>query len=79
MLRIPIAQTDKVRAVDDASSSGSLANLATAITERLQHTTTNSNVAVARLLHDHSAGAPLAAWVLDESKAYRQIAAHPDH
>ena len=79
MPRFPVVQTDKVRAVDDASRSGSMTNMATSITEKLQVPTTDINIAVVKSLNEASGGADLSAWVLDESKAYRQVGVRPDH
>ena len=49
------------------------------ISEKLQLTSTDLNVAVLRELRARGGDRPLAGWVLDERKAYRQLPVRPDH
>ena len=74
--RFPVVQKDKVRGVDGATCSG--INGATEISEKLALASTDTNVAIIKALHLITGGSPLEAWVLDESKAYRQIGVHPN-
>ena len=53
-------------------------NRATKITEKLELPSTDGNVAALRWLRTHCK-VKLTGWVLDERKAYRQIAVRPDH
>lgn len=79
MPRFPVIQGDgsKVRGVDDASVSGSQTNLGCAITERLAVPGTDQNIATLRALQQSSPGRALGGWIVDESKAYRQIPTRP--
>ena len=49
------------------------------VLEKFQLPFSDENVAVIRMLLSTSAGAQIRAWVLDERKAYRQVAINPDH
>jgi hypothetical protein len=75
--RFAVVQKEKVRGVDGATSSG--VNLATIVSEKLQLTSTDANVALIRALTKARQQPDLGAWVLDEAKAYRQIPVHPSH
>ena len=75
--RFPVVQKNKVRGVDGATSSG--INKATAVTEKLELSSTDENVALIRQLLNTTGVEQVSGWVLDESKAYRQIGVHPDH
>eukprot|EP00435_Cladocopium_sp_Y103_P009415 s1300_g2.t1 len=75
--RFEVVQKNKVRGVDSATVNG--VNVATTITEKLELPSTDVNVAALRWLRSHvPERAPLQGWVLDERKAYRQIAVKPD-
>ena len=74
--RFEVVQKNKVRGVDSATVNG--INMATRITEKLELPSTDGNVAALRWLKTHSKSV-LEGWVLDERKAYRQIAVRPDH
>jgi hypothetical protein len=74
--RFPVAQRNKVRGVDGATSSS--INQASRVVEKLQLTSTDFNVALIRRLQQ-AAGGPVGGWVLDEAKAYRQIGVAPQH
>jgi len=54
-------------------------NQVTKITEKLQLPSTVTNVAALRMLRSIKPDEKLAGWVLDELKAYRQVAVRPDH
>ena len=54
-------------------------NQITRISEKLQLPSTDTNVAALRKLRTVKPGEKLAGWVLDERKAYRQVAVRPDH
>ena len=55
-------------------------NLATTITEKLELPSTDVNVAALRWLRSKlPKGTDVQGWVLDERKAYRQLAIRPDH
>ena len=75
--RFEVVQKNKVRGCDSATTN--LVNRATVITEKLQLPSTDSNVAALRCLRSRSPLAKLAGWVLDERKAYRQVAIDPAH
>ena len=75
--RFEVVQKNKVRGCDSATTN--YINQITEITEKLQLPSTDSNVAAIRALHSHAPWAKLAGWVLDERKAYRQVAVQPSH
>ena len=75
--RFEVVQKNKVRGCDSATTN--LVNRATVITEKLQLPSTDSNVAALRYLRSKCPLAKLAGWVLDEKKAYRQVAIDPKH
>ena len=75
--RFEVVQKNKVRGCDSATTN--LINRATMITEKLQLPSTDSNVSALRQLRSRCPLAKLAGWVLDERKAYRQVAIDPDH
>eukprot|EP00435_Cladocopium_sp_Y103_P055182 s631_g18.t1 len=76
--RFEVVQKNKVRGVDSATVNG--VNMATFITEKIELPSTDVNVAALRWLRSHVAeGSNIFGWVLDERKAYRQIAVKPDH
>ena len=76
--RFEVVQKNKVRGVDSATVNG--INQATVITEKIDLPSTDVNVAALRWLRSHvKEGLPIDGWVLDERKAYRQIAVRPDH
>ena len=70
-------QKNKVRVCDSATTN--MVNPIMVITEKLQLPSTDTNVAVLRSLRSTAPLEKLAGWVLDERKAYRQIAVKPDH
>ena len=74
--RFEVVQKNKVRGVDSATMNG--INMAISITEKLELPSTDGNVAALRWLRTHCK-VKLEGWVLDERKAYRQIAVRPDH
>ena len=74
----PVIQGSKVRGVDDASISGSEVNLASSIVENLQVPSTDYNIAVLRSLRAQVTGL-IGGWVVDETRAYRQLPVHRDH
>ena len=78
MPRFPVIQGSKVRGVDDASISGSEVNLASSIVEKLQVPSTDYNIAVLRSLRAQVTG-QIGGWVVDETRAYRQLPVHRDH
>ena len=75
--RFEVVQKNKVRGCDSATTN--FINQITVITEKLQLPSTDTNVAVLRLLRSLMPNASFAGWVLDERKAYRQIGIRPDH
>jgi hypothetical protein len=75
--RFEVHQKNKVRGCDSATVN--LVNVVTVVLEKLQLPSTDENVAVIRMLLSSSAGAQVRAWVLDERKAYRQVAIDPAH
>ena len=54
-------------------------NQVTEISEKLQLPSTDVNVAALRRLKTLAPDSALQGWVLDERKAYRQVAVRPDH
>ena len=70
----PLEQGTKIRGIDDASVAGSEVNLASAATEKLQVPSTDTNIAMMRSLKGGGAS-EVGGWVVDETKAYRQLAA----
>ena len=74
--RFEVVQKNKVRGCDSATTN--LVNPITVITEKLQLPSTDTNVAVLRSLRSMAPLEKLTGWVLDERKAYRQIAVKPD-
>ena len=75
--RFEVVQKNKVRGCDSATTN--MINQVTVITEKLQLPSTDSNVAALRRLKTLKPDEDLAGWVLDERKAYRQVAVRPDH
>ena len=75
--RFEVVQKNKVRGCDSATTN--MINQVTKITEKLQLPSTDSNVAALRKLCMIRPDEKLAGWVLDERKAYRQVAVRPDH
>ena len=75
--RFEVVQKNKVRGCDSATTN--MMNQITVITEKLQLPSTDLNVAALRLLRSLASNEKLAGWVLDERKAYRQVAIAPDH
>ena len=75
--RFEVVQKNKVRGCDSATTN--MINRITVITEKLQLPSTDSNVAALRALRAKCPWAQLAGWVLDERKAYRQVAVRPEH
>ena len=75
--RFEVVQKNKVRGCDSATTN--LINQITMITEKLQLPSTDSNVAALRYLRSKMPHEKLAGWVLDEKKAYRQVAIKPEH
>ena len=74
--RFEVVQKNKVRGVDSATVNG--VNMATFITGKIELPSTDVNVAALRWLRSHAAaGSNIQGWVLDERKAYRQIAILP--
>ena len=75
--RFEVVQKNKVRGCDSATTN--MINQVTVITEKLQLPSTDTNVAALRMMRSAMPGAKFAGWVLDERKAYRQVAIRPDH
>eukprot|EP00971_Amphidinium_carterae_P021391 422068-Amphidinium_carterae.1 len=75
--RFPVVQKDKVRGVDSATVN--LINGATAVVEKLVLPNIDTCIGVLRKLASQFPGVPLAGWMLDERKAYRQVAIQPEH
>ena len=75
--RFEVVQKNKVRGCDSATTN--MINQITRISEKLQLPSTDTNVAALRKLRTIKPGVKLAGWVLDERKAYRQVAVRPDH
>ena len=75
--RFEVVQKNKVRGCDSATSN--LINQTAVITEKLELTSTDLNVAGLRELRTRAGDRPLQGWVLDERKAYRQLPIRPDH
>ena len=75
--RFEVVQKNKVRGCDSATTN--MINQITIITEKLQLPSTDLNVAALRLLRSLAPNEKLAGWVLDERKAYRQVAIAPEH
>ena len=75
--RFEVRQKNKVRGCDSATVN--LVNVVTMVLEKLQLPSTDENVAVIRMLLSSSPRAQIRAWVLDERKAYRQVAIDPAH
>ena len=75
--RFPRHQRAKVRAIDDASISGSKINLTAKVVDRLRLPTADGSIAILKRLKA-ATWSRLAGWVLDESAAFRQIPICPD-
>eukprot|EP00435_Cladocopium_sp_Y103_P025489 s1800_g6.t1 len=75
--RFEVVQKNKVRGCDSATTN--MINQVTKISEKLQLPSTDSNVAALRRMRSMKPDEALFGWVLDERKAYRQIAVRPDH
>jgi len=75
--RFEVVQKNKVRDCDSAATN--MINQVTEITEKLQLPSTDMNVAALRCLRTLAPETALQGRVLDERKAYRQVAARPDH
>ena len=75
--RFEVVQKNKVRGCDSATTN--MINPMTVITEKLQLPSTDSNVAALRQMRSQMPHSKFAGWVLDERKAYRQVAIKPDH
>ena len=76
MQRFEVVQKNKVRECDSATTN--MINQVTEISEKLQLPSTDSNVAALRRLRSLKPEEALCGWVLDERKAYRQVAVRPD-
>ena len=74
--RFEVVQKNKVRGCDSATTN--MTNQITVISEKLQLPSTDSNVAAIRMIRSAKPLGKVAGWVLDERKAYRQIAVRPD-
>ena len=74
--RFEVVQKNKVRGCDSATTN--LINQITEISEKLQLPSTDTNVAALRRLRSELPEDELGGWVLDERKAYRQVAIRPD-
>ena len=74
--RFEVVQKNKVRGCDSATTN--MINQVTEISEKLQLPSTDSNVAALRRLRSLKPEEALCGWVLDERKAYRQVAVRPD-
>ena len=76
-MRFGISQKNKTRGIDTARSNG--VNDATVPREKMRLNTTDYNMGCIRKMNQLLPKEELAAWVLDEKKAYRQIPVHPSH
>ena len=76
-MRFGVEQKSKTRGIDTAKSNG--VNAATEVVEKMSLPTTDYNMGVIKAVHQGVPDAELAAWVLDERSAYRQIPVHPSH
>ena len=74
--RFEVVQKNKVRGCDSATTN--LINQITEIKEKLQLPSTDTNVAAIRKLKTIASDKELVGWVLDERKAYSQVAIQPD-
>ena len=74
--RFEVVQKNKVRGCDSATTN--MINQVTKISEKLQLPSTDSNVEALRLLRSLVPLGNFAGWVLNDRKAYRQIAVKPD-
>ena len=74
--RFEVVQKNKVRGCDSATTN--MINQITVISEKLQLPSTDTNVAALRKLKTLLPEEKLMGWVLDERKAYRQVAVRPD-
>ena len=74
--RFEVVQKNKVRGVDSATVNG--INTASSVSEKLDLPSTDVNVSALRWLRSNVVDQPISGWVLDERKAYRQIAIRPD-
>ena len=75
--RFEVVQKNKVcRGCDSATTN--MINQVTEITEKLQLPSTDTNVSALRMLRSTMPLGKFAGWVLDERKAYRQVAVRPD-
>ena len=78
--RFGVEQKGKIRGVDNAAAAtGSELNAATVATEKLQLPSTDTNVGFVKHLVKVLGVGRIAAWVLDEAHAYRQIPIAPAH
>eukprot|EP00971_Amphidinium_carterae_P320733 6374884-Amphidinium_carterae.1 len=75
--RFPVVQRNKVRGVDSASVN--LINGAAAVVEKLVLPNIDVCIGLIRKLSSQFPGKALAGWMLDERKAYRQVAILPEH
>ena len=75
--RFEVVQKNKVRGCDSATTN--LINQITVIQEKLQLPSTDLNVSAIRALRSAAPWKELGGWVLDERKAYRQVAIRPSH
>ena len=77
--RFPVFQKDSVRGVDNSSTTGSEVNDTVEVREKLEVPSTDENLALLKALRLHIPDRAIAAWVLDERRAYRQIPIAPHH
>ena len=75
--RFIVKQKAKVRGCDSATVN--LVNQTAEVTEKLQLPSTDANIGAVRSLISRADGRNISGWVLDERKAYRQVAISPDH
>ena len=75
--RFEVVQKNKVRGCDSATTN--FINQITVIQEKLQLPSTDLNVSAIRALRSAAPWKDLGGWVLDERKAYRQVAIDPKH
>lgn len=77
MPRFGIQQGGKVRPIDDASASGSSANLWTSLAEKLSVPTLDEIISLVRAVKRAVGDSDVGAWIVDESKAFRQVPVLP--
>ena len=76
---VPTQRIEKNKVRGCVSATVNLVNQVIVVTEKLELPSTDQNVAAIRSLATKAGVRDLAAWVLGERKAYRQVGISPDH